>query len=120
MPCTNGGPSDREIANSSQKKILKLEAFLCAIISVLENNSKMTKIVHSQHFESIFEKISNSLDEKESGITGKQLRAWWAKHKKQDKIRRNAEKEKKLTEEARRKALNKLSDAEKKLLGLFK
>ena len=49
-----------------------------------------------------------------------EVRAWWAEHKEADRKARAAEEAKRLKKEARERALSKLSDEEKVLLGLKK
>ena len=88
------------------------EAGLCAILTVMEKN--MTEKTMTQYIDSI--------DWKEAGISKESFLLWWKEHKAEDAKRRKAEakrasKEKK-KEKLRETALSKLTDEEKKILGI--
>jgi hypothetical protein len=103
MPCFDYGGSNRswdagEI-EALTRKINRLEAMLCAVISVSPD-------------------IIDRIDENESGIKKAMLKVWWKDHQAEDERRRKREREAAERERIRKSALNKLTPAERKLLGL--
>lgn len=70
MPCYDGGPY-RE-SEDALKKLKLVEAMLCAIMTVLENNG------------GTFENVIDHLDFSKAGVTRQQLIAWWDEHKRKD------------------------------------
>jgi len=82
MPCLDQWTSDHDYHDKEMQKrerlIENLEASLCAILTVLERSNDL-KLVVSQ------------IDEKEAGVTIKQILSWWTSHKRKDKARRERE-----------------------------
>lgn len=82
MPCYDERNSAVYINNHEveplRKKVKKLEAMLCAVLSVNIYTG---------------DSLISLINEKESGITRKELRQWWIHHKEEDRIRKQREKE---------------------------
>ena len=94
MPCRGGGPAYESYENPETKRRLDLATRVAC--EVLRG--------HSGHY------IQTSLS--------KETRDWWAKHQAEAARREAAERAKQEKEKARAAALSKLSEAERKLLGL--
>lgn len=103
MPCTGGGPS---YSDEYYKERDKFEALLCGILSSVEKSG--------QQVSSVF----NDIDWKEAGVKRGWAEDWWVEHKEEDAERRIREAEEASREAARISALSKLTNAEKKALGL--
>jgi len=93
MPCRS---DDRYDCDSSKPELDKVTRLLCDVCKHLEKG-------HSASF------IFNSPSE---------LSTWWKKHQAEDQKREAVEKAEALKEQKKRDALNKLTDEEKKLLGI--
>ena len=106
MPCIHVDYDEKSEFWKIQKKIALLEAFLCAVFSIMENENRLRQVINTDN-SSFFDALCRTIDEKETGITGKQLRHWWENHKKRDARRCNIEK-----------AKGKLTVKEKVLLGI--
>jgi hypothetical protein len=102
MPCTDGGvpypPSREEILDS------KTPAMLCALIGALEKSDYLDAL--------------DRIDWKESGLTRNQFEEWWGIHQQRDEARRKREAEQKRIAALREEGLSKLTDAQKRALGL--
>lgn len=96
MPCytPDPGPSYEELREA------KMPAVLCGILS--------------KHGLSVLD----GLDWKEVGVSRNEVEGWWTHHKKIDEQRRKREKDLADAVKAKREALQKLSKAERKALGL--
>lgn len=104
MPCrVDHFDSYLEIEN--QRKINELEAMLCAVLSVLASEGHLFATL-------------NKINEEESGIRCAALREWWKNHQEKDRDRREKEKQEKELAQKKFFALNKLTEEEKKILGL--
>lgn len=114
MPCRDDyGPSvnDTVVDNSTYNDLQTASAGLCALLSQFESDDPITLNYY----------LSN-IDWKEAGITEKQFKSWWLKHKMLDAQRRERERlerERVATNALnRRSGLAKLTAAERKALGL--
>lgn len=121
MPCTDGGPSpmeeaaERRAVTAEQRAFKMVEAMLCALMSMLEEQTFSRKETFSEALDRI--------DFKEAGVSRKEFELWWAKHKEADakRLQREAgaaqrDAQKKLDEQARKEALAKLTPRERRLL----
>jgi hypothetical protein len=111
MPCRDGGAYDREDEYQrklDKKKIAFLEASLCATLTACEN---MKNYMRNDFSWSLFDWI----DYEKAGIKKEELTGWWLKHKREDAARRKKEKEK---QDLKVSALSKLTEEERKALGL--
>jgi hypothetical protein len=102
MPCGDGGvpyPPTRE-----EELAAKTPQMLCGIAKVLRD--KM-----------ILNHTLDKVDWKEAGVMRAEFDEWWLLHSRADTDRRMNELKAKREDEARKKALAKLTKAERKLLG---
>ena len=106
MPCRDDGPSDSEVVSSQHKRIILLEAFLCG---VLRSAIRIRKL----------EEIIKHIDYNEGGFTVEELIKWWENHKKKDEERKAEEARIKKQKELKKKALNKLTEEERRALGHY-
>ena len=109
MPCRDGGAYDSpEYQRKLDKeKIAFLEASLCASLTAFEN---MKNYMSNDPFDWI--------DYEEAGIEKKKLMDWWGNHKNKDYIRRQQEAAEKVKQDLKVSALSKLTEEERKALGL--
>jgi hypothetical protein len=120
MPCYDGGPSCTTSYESDYRRERKAkertEAMLCAVLSVLEYETTLTAVL-------------DDVDYTEAGFKRAHLEAWWKEHKVLDAKRRvreakerdaakKAAETKAKAKKAREAALAKLSEADRKALGL--
>lgn len=105
MPCRDGGAYDSpEYQRKLDKeKIAFLEASLCASLTALQKFSW-----------SPFDRI----DYEEAGIKKEKLMWWWLNHKREDAARRKKEEKEKEKQDLKVSALSKLTEEERKALGL--
>lgn len=105
MPCR-----DWSVEESHTEKLKKernmLRASMCAVLTALEGD------------DATFAAVLKKIDWKEAGVTKRELLMWWEEHKESDKIRREREAKIKREREIRASALSKLTDEEKKILGV--
>lgn len=87
MPCDDYGPS-------GHMTITKFEAMLCAFVTKLAVTDRLDKVVES-------------IDWNEAGVTRREFESWWQAHLTKDTARRRREA-----------ALAKLTPDERRLLGL--
>ena len=92
------------------RQIAELEAMLCGVFTLLENGI----CVNSSDL--FLDDILTQVNWKGTGTTQMWAEEWWAEHKKQDTLRKEAEQI--LMEVKRRTALSKLTPEERELLGL--
>lgn len=110
MPCSDGGWDDEvRVSRDEVREHNMLEAAMCGILTVLENNGGGSNL----------EGILQAVDWKEAGVKRKQLETWWRKHKKQDEERRAREAAHLRKEELKTAAISKLSMEERAALGLL-
>lgn len=102
MPCA--GPTDAEHLNELSVRHAKVEAALCAVLTLLETELHLTPMLAY-------------LDYKEAGITRQWLEEWWRDHKAKDAARRARENEAETISLLRARALGKLSKVEREALG---
>ena len=107
MPCYDSGAYDREDQYRQKKKIVFLEAALCAALTVFEKIANENTNVVINPF--------SWIDYEKAGIGEKKLKDWWDNHKREDYARRKKEKEK---QDLKASALSKLTEEERKVLGL--
>ena len=81
------------------------EAVLCGILSEIEFHDELDYFL-------------GAVDWDEVGVSRKMVEAWWTAHKKEDERRRAKEAAEKAKEEKRKAALAKLTDEDRKALGL--
>lgn len=109
MPCGDGGvpyPKTRE-------EILDAKVptpMLCALLSAIP------KFMSPKDQRYLFEKI----DWKEAGITRAEFQEWWKNHKRRDAERIESENAAKVMARLRKSAIDKLTPAELKALGVKK
>jgi hypothetical protein len=104
MPCRDGGWDDSELGwRRAKEKIAFLEASLCAALTALQKFSW-----------SPFDRI----DYEEAGIKKEELTGWWLNHKREDAARRKKEEKEKEKQDLKVSALSKLTEEERKALGL--
>ena len=104
MPCRDGMEDVRRREDAERRAIV--EASLCAVLTVLEADDDA--------FASMLKKI----DWKEAGVTKRQFLTWWEDHKEWDRKRREAVAKQVHEAKVRKDALAKLTDEEKKILGI--
>ena len=80
------------------------EAVLCGMLTVLEKEERLFSL--------------DDIDWDEVGVSRKMVEAWWEAHKKEDERRRAKELAERVKEERRKAALAKLTDEDRKILGL--
>ena len=109
MPCRDGGAyDDPEYQRRLDKeKIIFLEAALCAALTAFELIAKNTRVI-----------AFSWIDYENAGIGEKELKDWWDNHKRDDTARRKKEKEKQDRQDLKASALSKLTEEERKVLGL--
>lgn len=105
MPCRDWTVEDEWRAKDAAEKAL-LRASLCAVLSALERQGDL------------YENVLSFIDWRESGVTEKEFRSWWKEHKREDAERRKRQREADRKERLRKSALSKLTDEEKKILGI--
>jgi hypothetical protein len=109
MPCMDGGPSAHEVkmrdqaAAAAKRQTQMIEASLCAIVSAIDKQSI-----------EIRQAVFGSVDWQEAGVTVREFDNWLHNHRAKDAERRKAEEEAK----ARAALLARLTDEEKRLLGV--
>jgi hypothetical protein len=103
MPCTDGGPSERECLADARQEIKLLEAALCMVLTKAQGN---------QHFD------WNMYDWEEAGIQRVWLLEWWKEHKRKDEARKRREARERREAKKHKAALAKLTKEERRLLGL--
>jgi len=101
MPCTDGGDQRRVEYVENGKQTSRL----CAVFTVLEKNGTLDKVL-------------KSADWVEAGVTEASTRQWWERHKNEDRLRRERERVRRLAEAKRKAALSRISETDRKLLGL--
>ena len=101
MPCTDGGPTMVEL-----EKLQKVEAMLCAVLNVLENEYHLP----------ILKDVSDKIDYKEAGISKKELTRWYEDHKEQDRERRKRQVESQKQQDLFEQAKSKLTQEELQVL----
>lgn len=106
MPCYDSRDHDGSATEALRARVVFMEAALCATLNAL----RRINLIHADPLDSI--------DYVEAGIAKKDLNRWWQEHIAKDearKIREEADRQRKVLRED---ALAKLSDEEKKVLGL--
>lgn len=96
-----------------KKQIAFAESALCQTLADFERVLTALHEAHPDIYE-LSPKPLNHINYTEAGITRKELERWWKQHKKLDAQHREAERLKKL----RASALNKLTEEERKALGI--
>ena len=111
MPCRDWpeGPVHTvyEDTPATKAKVKTLEAMLCAVLTASKN-------IGLDHDLQLIKRIN----ERESGVTKKELFDWWAAHQEKDRARRRAEQAAELKRQVKLQALAKLTPEERKALGL--
>lgn len=107
MPCRGESDDYPRIDPEDLKKLRNIEAILCGILTLLEQNATAR-----------FNFVLNNLDYKEIGVSRQWLEKWWTIHKRHDAERRAREAADAERKKLRAKGLKKLSPKERKALGL--
>lgn len=105
MPCRDPMDDPWIVREGLNKRLDRAEAFLCGILTVLDQSNKIKKVL-------------DSVDFKECGFSRGELEQWWTNHKEEDRLRREEERAAQQERVIRELALSKLSPAERKVLGL--
>jgi hypothetical protein len=113
MPCDSRGGNGYSHYTSQidklEKQLSQREAMLCEVLTILkEQQTYITPFDLNVHW-----------DAQRSGITYNDFEKWWFDHQEKDRIRLAAEEQVRIYKETKRKALEKLSYDEKKILGLL-
>ena len=76
MPCFDGRDNEIIIVEDPvvQQKLNLVEAFLCGVLTVLENRG-------------MIKDVFDSIDLVEAGYKQSQIERWWDRHKEEDKLR---------------------------------
>lgn len=101
MPCSDGSDYVREVQVESGTQTQRL----CAVFTVLERQRALDKVLDSVNWE-------------EAGVTRASTEAWWQRHKREDLARRKREREARMKEAERLRVLRTLTPEQKKILGL--
>ena len=120
MPCRDYYSEGEELRMEQQataklkKQNDKLTRMLCAITTTIEEEGELFHFLTLTNW-------------KESGVTEDEYREWWRRHKIEDAKRKEREREDRermldemVKEQKRKDALEKLTDEERKLLGVKK
>lgn len=100
MPCR-----DDRSDNSAYNKLALVEAVLCGTLTVIEKKQDVSVL---------FDKI----DWQEAGVSRQDAETWWENHKEYDKQRKEAEQKEKNRQALVQSAASKLTDEEKKAIGI--
>jgi hypothetical protein len=114
--------------STERKAKERAEAMLCAVLNILETCT-VQKSVDPSTSNTAFRNVLGMIDWQEAGVSRKALESWWKEHKELDRQRRIREEKarnaavgvaaKKAREKAAREAaLAKLTEADRKALGL--
>jgi len=109
MPCSSGPSYDDSDANKELKK-------LCGFCKELKLDATKTK--KGSHIEQLTVKLCERLQIEDVTKYSLELQIWWRDHQKADKARVERELKEAKESKDRKAALGKLSNYEKKLLGL--
>jgi len=112
MPCNDWGSGPGPVYihdHESARKLKEVEAMLCGLLTSIESSESSTYNLNL---------LLMSFDEKESGVDKSELLKWWQNHKAEDAARKLKEQKIKEKQELKKQALSKLTDKEKKALGL--
>lgn len=108
MPCRDWTVNDEYHAEAHRIASL-LEPAMCGILTALENQNQLQMVLFS-------------VDWREAGVSKESVEAWWKEHKRKDAQRRKAEAKRvaRAAEKQRKReeALAKLTEEERKLLGI--
>lgn len=102
MPCRNW-EHDEHIHSQYHKKVRTLETMLCGLATRMERVNESFRFV----------------DWAEAGVTQAQFLGWWRLHQEDDRQRKQREQEAARRKLDKENALKKLTDREKKVLGLL-
>ena len=100
MPCSDGGPS-----YDQQMEPKRLRATLCGVLSDLERRG-------------MFWEVFDRIDWREAGVSREWAEGWWTEHKAEDARRRKQEMEIAERRATAKKAIEKLTPAERLALGI--
>jgi hypothetical protein len=118
MPCRDfydDNPSAyyADTVKGLQKQVSFSESALCQTLAAFQ------KLINTNVFEILKDTTPlDYIDYKEAGITRDELDKWWSEHKRKDEESRKKEAEEKDRKRLRRHALAKLSQEERKVLGI--
>lgn len=104
MPCNDGGYGN----GYAEKQAKWFEALACGIFTQMDK----------QPIDGLLNDILDNLDYQEMGINRLDVEFWWKSHKSADEKRRAEEAQKAQIEELRILGLSKLTQEERKALGL--
>ncbi len=100
MPCRDGGPSPEQVRE--ERDIPKV---LCALLTRLEASASLDRVLAE-------------CDWVEAGVEVEWVRAWWAKHKIEDALRRKYEAARREEQRVAAEARAKLTPEERRALGI--
>lgn len=135
MPC-RVDPTPQELAQERQKateaitgplreQIFALEqqlqerdAMLCGVLTAITSMEAApnVRVQHDGGYRRVMATVESHYDPHEAGVNWAMLQAWWVEHQRQDRERREREAAELATR--RQKILSKLSDEERKILGV--
>lgn len=105
MPCRDEW-TEREDLEKDYRELALVRASLCAVLSVLEED------------DATFAAILKKIDWKEAGVSKREFLSWWTDHMEKDRKRKEQEAKLMREKEILKEALSKLTDEEKKILGI--
>lgn len=104
MPCRDGMEDLRRAEEHAERALIR--ASLCAVLTLLEKDPGGFALMLKQ------------IDWKEAGVSKREFLGWWEDHKEEDAKRRERMAEQLREIKVRKDALAKLTDEEKKVLGI--
>jgi hypothetical protein len=105
MPCRDYTIED-EWRDRLSSEMAMLRASLCAVLTVIDTD------------DTAFNAFLKKINWREAGVTKRELMLWWEKHQEEDRVRKEREAKRKEEERIRKEALSKLTEYEKKILGI--
>ncbi len=105
MPCYDGGPREPTISQERLDEFRRIEAMLCAMFKTAEKLGWLPTLMEN-------------IDWKAAGIKRYQMEEWWVYHKAADELRRQQEAEEAERLRKIKSAKSKLTNEERKLLGI--
>lgn len=112
MPCLTW-PDDwnRPKRKTQIDTVAEFKAVLCGILTAAKQKAERTGYAE-------VEALLDEVDWKEAGVKRVHVEKWWEAHQKEDEARRKREAEKREKDRLRQSAIKKLTDEERKALGL--
>lgn len=104
MPCYDGGQRDED-ERQVRQDAHEMKAILCGLLTVLDRKSQTDNVL-------------DLVDWKEVGVSRKKVHGWWMAHRAEDEMRLAKEADTKRKKLVKEQALKKLTDEERKILGV--